>query len=952
MSNIVAVLIVRCTHTGVYADGRPNTASVTLYDLDEITIQKNRERAVPVPPGGFVDIPMSTRTFVSWHEGAICKFTTQGLITSEIILQLRDKSNCGGPAGDGQALIPTTNNIERVGNVLRFVIPDVVLPNAGPPVDLSSVGFLAGEPISITGLTDPGFRNLNGSYVISSITPGSGLAGIEPGSYLVEVPSTGPDIPAILHGPGVNIKLTEGRVTTQYNATGNVGGLGDNVFGYVAGMLLPTAGTGGGGGSSILVWDEGVPLANNPFTTLNFIGPDVLAADQANPNVANIFIPPPTFLSHWNTADGSNGNQAVSESISRTTARISTPAGGEGTPFFTNGWAGTNQAASINGTVTNTTPGSTTGFGGDSTMVVTVYSADGSTVLDSYTTPAIVGNVVLVSPSGRITVTITAFAPDSTRFSANASVATNIDGVFVDNSLEGGRYHIEVTHNTDTATDGTGPYTYVQTDVFYDDNPTTPDIDGAVTIGETAGNQVVKHLSGLEYYILGSQFTVDVTDMDQLNRDTQRIPTNLQINGPEYGLPQLNQAGFGAGAANFSGWTNNHNQDGVDYQNTAWAITANNYRYLGPTGNVSAFPRDPWNNGSTVNSANASILIDTFGVTSTALTRDYDDEARRQTDDMNGGAVAGNWTSTDDLNGISYPATGVVRVLTAPLTAGDTITVGATIFTGVAGPRTPGANDFDASLGTLAALQTEIEDAINDPANGAFGTATATAGILDGTGGDVRITADNPGSAGNALALMTNAPTRIAVTDTTLLRGGVPAQVWNSRLVVPSSTTLVRTDGPNSANADWTGYSPTTLGANPDYTTLVAPAVAFETFEDTSGLFRASGQFVFSGSFSGGNALADLVSGDLQIWVVKRAGSVGNTGPLPGNTRPLMLHGAAFNFATFDDGLSDGQIREATSVGNTINFTFGGFSMFGGIQIAVQINDPAIQIDSLAATFF
>ena len=38
MSTIVAVLIVRCTHTGVYADGRPNTASVTLYDLDEITI--------------------------------------------------------------------------------------------------------------------------------------------------------------------------------------------------------------------------------------------------------------------------------------------------------------------------------------------------------------------------------------------------------------------------------------------------------------------------------------------------------------------------------------------------------------------------------------------------------------------------------------------------------------------------------------------------------------------------------------------------------------------------------------------------------------------------------------------------------------------------------------------------------------------------------------------------
>ena len=76
MSNIVAVLIVRCTHTGVYADGRPNPASVTIYDLDEITIQKNRTRYVPVPPNTFVDIPMSTRTFVSLNFVALLSTAT------------------------------------------------------------------------------------------------------------------------------------------------------------------------------------------------------------------------------------------------------------------------------------------------------------------------------------------------------------------------------------------------------------------------------------------------------------------------------------------------------------------------------------------------------------------------------------------------------------------------------------------------------------------------------------------------------------------------------------------------------------------------------------------------------------------------------------------------------------------------------------------------------------
>ena len=951
MSNIVAVLIVRCTHTGVYADGRPNTASVTLYDLDEITIQKDRSRAIPIPPGESVDIPMSTRTFLSWSEGDIFTFTQQGLITSEIILQLRDRSNCGGPAGTGQDLLAAVPNIERVNNTLRLVIPDIVLPNAGPPVDLTSVGFLTGEPVRISGLTDPAFSKLNGDYTISAIAPGEGLAGPAAGSYRIEVPSEGPDIGAITHAPGVNLCLTEGRVTSQFNATGNVGGLGSDVFGYVAGMLLPTAGGGGGGAGTVLVQDEGIPLSGNPFSTLNFIGTDVFA-DNGLPGVANIYIPPPSFLSHWNTSDGSNGAQFVTESISRTTARISTPAGGEGVPFFTNGWAGTNQDASINGTNISTTPGSTTGFGGTSTMDVTVFSADGVTVLDTFTTPFLVGNAVHASTSGRITVTISSYGPDTTRFSANASVSVDIAGVFSDNGLEGGRYHIEITHNTDPVTDGTGPYTYVQTDVFYDANPTTPAINGTVSIAETAGSQIVKHLSGLEYYDFGSVFTVDVTTMDQLNRDTQQTPTNLTIDGPEYGLPTLQQSGFGAGAANFTNWTNNHNQDNVDYQNTSWAIQASNYRYLGPTANVSANVQDPWASSPNVNSSDASVLIDTFGTTSTSQTRDYDDEARRQEDTFNGGSAAGSWTSTDDLNSILYNATGVLRVLTAPVNVGDTFIINGVIFTGVTGPRTPGADNFDATLGTLAALQAEIQAAINDPLNGAAGTVVASLATLDGSGGDVRLTAVSAGSGGNGITLTSSAPSRIFASGTTLWRGGVPAQVWNSRLVVPSSTTLVRSDGPNTPNANWTTYSPSTLGANPDYSTLTAPAIAFETIEDTSGLFRPSGQMILTGTFAGGNALADLISEDLQIWVFKRTGSIGNAGPLPGNSRPLMLHGGAFNFATFDDGLTDGQIREATSSGNTINFTFGGFSVLGGIHIAWQINNPLIQIDSISVTFF
>jgi hypothetical protein len=227
-----------------------------------------------------VDIPMSTRTFVSWHEGSICKFTRLGLITSEIILQLRDKDDCGGPAGTGQTLRPAVPNIERVGGVLRLVIPDNVIPTI-----LDSVGFLVGEPVAITGLTGA-YRDLNGTYVISAASPGEGLAGAAVGSYLVEVPSPGADIASTTLA-GVNLCLTEGRVTSQFNSNGDVGGLGSNVFGYIGGQLFPNAG--GGGGGAVSVFDEGV-LVDAAVTSFDFIGAGVTAS-SAGPGAVDITVP-------------------------------------------------------------------------------------------------------------------------------------------------------------------------------------------------------------------------------------------------------------------------------------------------------------------------------------------------------------------------------------------------------------------------------------------------------------------------------------------------------------------------------------------------------------------------------------------------------------------------------------------------------------------------------------
>lgn len=576
-----------------------------------------------------------------------------------------------------------------------------------------------------------------------------------------------------------------------------------------------------GGVSGISVEDEGVPLGS--FTTLNFVGADIRAFDVGG--VATIYVPPPAFDSHWNTSDGTNGNQAVTESISRTTTHISTPTS-EGVPFATGGWADTNQPTTTTGSVTFTTPSTTTGFGGDSTMTVTVFDADGTSVLETFTTAPITGNGT--QSAGNISIVITSFGPDAFRFKAKATVVVNVAAILTGLGREGGRYHVLVRHTTDSATDGTGPYDYIQPDVFLDANPTTPSINGTVTIAERAGFIVTKHLSGIEYYTTGSQFTVTVNDIDQLNRDTARTSDNLRLTGTEYGLPLLQHSPFGTGSTNFTGWTNNYNQDNVTYQRLDWAINATSFRYIGPTGNVSVFPRDPWANGTTVDSTDAAILIDTFGTTSTDLIENFDDEARRQDSTYNGGSSSGNWISANTL------------------------------------------------------------------------------------------------AAGHAL-------------------------VFGGQMMVPNQSTYIRSDGPNTANADWTAFKPDIGGANPDYSALGAPVSHYRTIVDTSGLNRASFQIVFTGTFVA-DATTDLANQDLQIFIRRRASANGgNTGTA---APPLLLHGSLYNFATFDDGVTDGHIREASSSGNIVNGTFGGFTCETGFFIEVRIVNPNIKIDRYEVIFF
>lgn len=412
-----------------------------------------------------------------------------------------------------------------------------------------------------------------------------------------------------------------------------------------------------GSAGAIEIQDEGVSLGT--FTVVNFVGADVEVLDVGG--VATVYIPPlpppppPSYASHWNTSDGDNGNQSVSDGVSRSTTRISTPSGGEGSPFKTGGWAGSNRSTTRGTTATFTTSSVTTGFDGDSTAEITVYDADGVTALDAYTTPVLTGDATHTSASGHIVATVSSFGVDDPNYparkSAKLSVAVDIGALLTALGLSGGRYHVGITFNADSVTDGSGAYTYVQSDVFIDSNPTTPSISGSTSLTETAAQVVTRYLSGVIYYNTGSQFTVGVTGIDQLMRNTARTSNNLSVipSGVGSRLPTLNQSPFGSGSADFSGWTNVNTVDGITYSKDDWGLTGSNYRLMGVNLVATAQARDTWASGNSVASPAFPMVVDTYGISSTDTAEYFNDENRRQDSGYNSGTSPGNWNSATTL---------------------------------------------------------------------------------------------------------------------------------------------------------------------------------------------------------------------------------------------------------------------------------------------------------------
>ena len=400
----------------------------------------------------------------------------------------------------------------------------------------------------------------------------------------------------------------------------------------------------------IHIQDEGVAVGT--YRTINFIGDDVLAEDSGTPGKVNVYIPTPTFASHFNTTDGTTTGTVSESGITRECVRISTPTT-EGSPFATNGWAGTNQDGFTDGgtgTVTFSTAQQVTGFSGsvsgDAKILVTVYDADGTTSLETFDTStvnALYQNQTFTSPSTNITVQILNYAADTSKWKAKVSVVVKAGSILTSNGRSGGRFHVGIDMTTDTTTDGGTTYGYDQEDVFFDPNPSPlPTVNSMTLVESTNPTKVItKHLSGVEYYYRLSEFELNALDIDNLNKNTQGYVNatvapctyNMRILAPDYGLPAYNIPAWNPQVGTFNGtWTNQWDLLNADFEYDSWDITNNNYRFRNNDGIGETRVFDPWDGTiGTSSSTPASILIDTWNITSTNLGEDFDDESERLT---------------------------------------------------------------------------------------------------------------------------------------------------------------------------------------------------------------------------------------------------------------------------------------------------------------------------------
>lgn len=252
-------------------------------------------------------------------------------------------------------------------------------------------------------------------------------------------------------------------------------------------------------------------------------------------------------------------------------------------------------------------------------------------------------------------------------------------------------------------------------------------------------------------------------------------------------------------------------------------------------------------------------------------------------------------------------ASGTCQVLVAPTTG--TITIGGFPLTPAGGARTPGADDYDNTLGTVGAIAAEIVAAINDAAN-SF-AATVTAQINPMATDTVWIFSNVSGAAGNLITLAESTGGTEFVISGPTLTGGV--------------------DMPNKPTQDALYHHGNVLSPNavdlPD--DIADPVVKAETTKRVQVQYRIrkTGQSenvnfkTEPDGFSNANVLAQGAQG----------APVANYPFVPADSTTISGNSDATAYDITDDGLwiaGDGSSASATALGTVDGYVYAMPMMF------------------------
>lgn len=368
-------------------------------------------------------------------------------------------------------------------------------------------------------------------------------------------------------------------------------------------------------GGGVNIWDEDTLIAQN-VRDINFSGSEVLVKDNLGGKVT-VFIPTPSYVSHFNTSDGIN-NASVND-FPTYNRHISTPK----TNFNIGNWVGDQiHQVVANPILTYSTTVPFSFNGTDTTFSVSILDFDDTNKV-SYITPNIAGNAQYNNIDNSIIVNVSGWNKDADKYQGQIFITININSVFPN----GGRFGISIQHNNGLD----GKFFKVQNNLFFDTNTNAANISGTNIVQKTLMS--AKYLSGIRYYSLNDSFTITSTGLDGVNSNSYPDIV-LNTTCDDYGISQVQVI-----ANSLQDWTPSFDSSGT-YVGTH-TITKQRHRFVGDAAIHTAIM--DWGVAKSIDSVTSKVAIDTYPKSSTDLIENFDDEYYRQDSGFFSSSLDGNW---------------------------------------------------------------------------------------------------------------------------------------------------------------------------------------------------------------------------------------------------------------------------------------------------------------------